>query len=312
MHLHVSARAPLRHSDQRMAASRTAEYVALYRALETTERRREPLFRDPFAARFLTGSRAAWFALAGVPGMRSLIERYADRRAPGARSSAIARTRFVDDFVRAEIQRGIRQLVILGAGYDARAHRIDDLMATGSEVFEVDQPDTQKAKRKRLEGATGLKPNVRYVPCDFEQQHLPTQLADAGWEADHRSIFVWEGVTNYLDEAAVVAVLDTVSRTKPGSVIAFSYIHKGVIDGSEKFEGADKLVENVRRLGEPWKFGLRPDELPRFLAAFEMKLEQDVGTTEYRDKYLGYDIGYGFYRIAIARVNARSRPPTGS
>ena len=240
-----------------------------------------------------------------------MIERYADRRAPGARSSAIARTRFVDDFVRAELQRGIRQLVILGAGYDARAHRIDEIEATGSEVFEVDHPDTQAAKRKRLQGASGLTPNVRYVPCDFEQQHLATQLADAGWEADHRSIFVWEGVTNYLDEAAVVAVLDTVSRTKPGSVIAFTYIHRGAIDGTEKFEGAAKLVESVRKLGEPWKFGLRPEELPAFLAPFEMTLEQDVGTAEYRDKYLGYDIGYGFYRIAIARVNARSRPRTG-
>src|SRR5258706_14957084 len=102
---------------ERVSTSRTAEYVALYRALETTERRREPLFRDRLAPRFLTGSRAAWLALSHVPGMRSMIERYGDTRAPGARTSTIARTRYIDDFVRKEIKRGIRQLVLLGAGF---------------------------------------------------------------------------------------------------------------------------------------------------------------------------------------------------
>src|SRR5258706_7503195 len=101
----------------RVSTSRTAEYVALYRALETNERRREPLFRDRLAPRFLTGSRAAWLALSHVPGMRAMIERYGDTRAPGARTSTIARTRYIDDFVRKEIKRGIRQLVLLGAGF---------------------------------------------------------------------------------------------------------------------------------------------------------------------------------------------------
>src|ERR1041385_4914085 len=79
-----------------MAISRTAEYVALLRALETTERRREPLFRDPFASRFLTGSRAGWYALLHVPGLRPMIERYADTRGPGLRTSTIAQTRYID------------------------------------------------------------------------------------------------------------------------------------------------------------------------------------------------------------------------
>jgi methyltransferase (TIGR00027 family) len=289
-----------------MAASRTAEYVALYRALESTERRREPLFRDPLAARFLTGSRSAWLALSHVPGLRAMIERYSDSRAPGARTSAIARTRFIDDFVKKEVKRGIRQLVLLGAGFDARAHRIDDLLATGSEVFEVDHPETQRAKRERLAGARGLKNNVRYVPVDFLTQHLATQLADKGWEADHRSIFVWEGVTNYLDEVAVAAILDTVGRTKDGGVILFTYIHRGILDGSKKFEGADQLVENVKKLGEPWKFGLLPEEVGSYVTQFGLKLEQDVGADDYRKQFLGAaDPGYGFYRLAIARVVPR-------
>src|SRR5690242_18861096 len=107
-----------------MAASRTAEYVALYRALETIETRREPLFRDPFAQHLLTQSRARAYRLANRPWLRGVLEKYADWRAPGARTSAIGRTRFIDDVVRGEVARGVRQLVILGAGYDSRAHRL--------------------------------------------------------------------------------------------------------------------------------------------------------------------------------------------
>ncbi|HTL37954.1 MAG TPA: SAM-dependent methyltransferase [Kofleriaceae bacterium] len=286
-----------------MAISRTAEYVALFRALETIERRREPLFRDPFASRFLTGSRAAWWGLLHVPGLRGMIERYSDTRGPGLRTSTIAQTRYIDDFVRKEITRGIRQLVLLGAGFDMRAHRIDELIETGSEVFEVDLPQMQEIKRRRLAGASGLKRNVRYVHADLLSEHLPTKLADKGWEADHRSIFVWEGVTNYLDESSVAAVLDTVGMTKDGGVILFTYVHRGILDGSRAFFGAEHLLTNVNKLGEPWKFGMLPEEMGSYLAQFGLKLEHDVGADDYRRQYLGKaDPGYAFYRLAIARV----------
>jgi methyltransferase (TIGR00027 family) len=295
-----------------MPASRTAEYVALYRALETTETRREPLFRDPYASLFLTGSRARWFALASVKGMRSMIERYGDFRAPGARSSSIAGTRYIDDVVRDEVNvRGIRQIVILGAGYDSRAHRIPELLKKGVAVFEVDTPELQAEKKARLKGLPNLHP-VQYVPADLERDHLPTLLADEGWEADHRSIVIWEGVTTYLDEKSVGAVLDMVGGTKPGSSVVFTYAHKGVIDGSIAFEGAQQLLERVRMLGEPWRFGILPEQLGTFLEPYRMKLEQDIGADAYRAKYLRKDRGYAFYRIAVARVAGRVTPTPGS
>jgi methyltransferase (TIGR00027 family) len=286
-----------------MPISRTAEYVALLRALETSERRREPLFRDPFAHRFLTGSRAAWWSLLHVPGLRPMIERYSDTRGPGLRTSTIAQTRFIDDFVRKEVTRGIRQLVLLGAGFDARAHRIQELVETGSEVFEVDRPDIQDVKKRRIAGAPGLQKNVRYIQADLLSEHLPMKLADKGWEADHRSIFVWEGVTNYLDAPSVAAVLDTVGRTKDGSVLLFTYVHRGILDGSKQFFGAEHLLERVRALGEPWKFGMVPEEIAAYLAPLGLRLEQDLGSDDYRKKYLGtVDPGYSFYCLAIARV----------
>lgn len=173
-----------------MAASRTAEYVALYRALETTETRREPLFRDPFAKHLLSDGRATALRLANLPGLRNMLERYADWRAPGARTSAIARTRFLDDVVRVEAMAGVRQAVILGAGYDSRAHRLEEL--ADLRVYEVDRSDTQSEKRRRIETIKGSRKDVRYVAVDFAKDDLATQLADKGWRADCTTLFLWK------------------------------------------------------------------------------------------------------------------------
>src|SRR6185436_3328813 len=113
-----------------MSVSRTARYVAFYRALESIERRRPPLFHDPFATAFVPPNLQAALRVARVPFAHRLLSRYADRRAPGARTSAIARTRFIDDVVRARLDAGVRQLVILGAGFDCRAHRLPELVDT--------------------------------------------------------------------------------------------------------------------------------------------------------------------------------------
>jgi hypothetical protein len=116
-----------------MAASRTAQFIALYRAFETCERRRPPLFRDPYAVGFLSRRLALVVRASRVPVVRGWVERYADHRSPGSRTSAIARTAYIDDAVRAAVAGGtgqtgraertgpIDQLVILGAGFDCRA-----------------------------------------------------------------------------------------------------------------------------------------------------------------------------------------------
>jgi methyltransferase (TIGR00027 family) len=288
-----------------MRTSRTAEFVALYRALETIEVAREPLFRDPFALLFLPRPLSVALRLAHVRSLRAVLQRYADWRAPGARSSAIARTRFIDDVVRSAIDEGARQLVLLGAGYDCRAHRLSELHA--ARVFEVDRAETQAAKREGIEAAheLGVRRDVRYVVVDFGKDDLAARLTSAGWDPARASVFVWEGVTNYLTEAAVAKVLTLIGRAAPETLVVFTYVHRDVIDGTARFDGADKLLRNVNRLGEPWTFGLRPDEVGRFLARFGLDLEQDVGADEYRRRYLGggaRDLrGYAFYRIAVAR-----------
>lgn len=284
-----------------MAASRTAQYVAMYRAFETYERRRRPLFRDTYAQEFLSPRMALLLYAARTP-LRGLVERYIDRRAPGARTSVIARTAYIDDAVRGAVAAGVDQVVILGAGFDCRAHRMPELR--GAAVFEVDQADTQAQKRAKLADDG----SVRYVAVDFLRDDVGAVLQAAGWDPRRRSVFVWEGVTAYLTEPAVTSVLRWVATTAAGSSVVFTYLHGGVFDGSEQFDGSERIMANVRRLGEPWTFGLRPEAVGDFVARSGLRLREDLGADEYRRRYLeGIPRGYAFYRIAIAEVEGAGR-----
>ena len=104
-------------------ASRTAEYMALFRALESTLADRRRLLHDPFASGFLTHRLRFLVGLARVPMVGALVRAYIDRHWPGARTSAVARTRFIDDAAESALRMGVAQVVILGAGFDSRAYR---------------------------------------------------------------------------------------------------------------------------------------------------------------------------------------------
>ena len=278
-----------------MAVSRTAQYVALYRALESVGPRAR--LRDPFAARFLSPSLARAVRVARFAPLGALLTRYADLRAPGARTSAIARTLYIDDVARRAIAGGTRQVVILGAGFDCRAHRLPEL--TGVSVYEVDRADTQRHKRALL--ADGARQDIQYVAVDFLRDDVAATLAAAGWDATRPSLFVWEGVTNYLTERAVLDVLAWIGRAAAGSRVVFTYVHGGLLDGTTEFFGGRRIMENVRALGEPWTFGLRPDEVAPFVARAGLTLIDDSGADDYRRRWLGrISRGYAFYRIAVA------------
>jgi methyltransferase (TIGR00027 family) len=278
-----------------MAASRTARYVALYRALETVERRREPLFRDPYATRFLTPGLNRVVRAAQLPGVGSLVTRYADHRAPGARTSAIGRTKIIDDAVRASTA---PQLVILGAGFDCRAHRLPEL--AGRAVFEVDRPETQTQKRALL---GEVRDNLHYVAVDFLHDDVAERLIASGWNPTVPTCFLWEGVTNYLTAEAVEEVLAWIGHSAPGGMLIFTYIHKGLLDGTVDFPGGATMLANVQALDEPWTFGLHPDTLAEFLSRFSLSLREDLGADDYRHRTGVADTtGYAFYRLAIADI----------
>jgi methyltransferase (TIGR00027 family) len=285
-------------------ASKTAQYMAFFRALETQRQPPRRLFDDAYAYALLSGSLRTFARLAYVPVFGKLIYMILEMGWPYTRSSGVVRTRAIDDLVRESILRGASQLVLLGAGFDSRGLRLEE--AQKISVFEVDHPATQQAKKERLRAYLGRLPeNIRYVAVDFEKDNLATKLIDAGYDPSSPSIAVWEGVLSYLTEPAVQDTFTLLNRLlAPSSRLVFTYMHKGAVDGYQAFPGASRWRSWVRFSGEPFIYGLDPDSLADTLKPFGFLLQSDLSTEEIAQYYcppLGRkESGSPAYRVAVA------------
>ncbi len=291
-----------------MAASRTAEYVALFRAIESSRPAGNRLFDDPYAAGFLDGKLAFGARIAGLPGGRRLVCHYIDRNWPGSRPSAVIRTKLIDDAVTEGLGGGAEQLAILGAGYDTRGMRLPE--ATQVPVFELDQPPTQERKKECLERRDGgLPPNVRYVPIDLLEEGVGAPLTEGGFVSGLNSVYVWEGVLSYLTPEAVDQTLAWVASSgAPGSRIIFTYIDVSLLQKNEKGEGEPPWSAQVAKVGEPFRYGLDPATTEQFLAERAFTLAWDVSTAEAlqgNSSVAGADSAPDFYRVAMAEVADR-------
>jgi methyltransferase (TIGR00027 family) len=284
--------------------SQTAEVMALFRALETVAPPRDRLFADVYAERFLRPSGRFLVSLARLQPVRRGILRIIDRKWLGARTSAIARTRLADDWLQNALRNGARQVLILGAGFDMRAYRLPEIGA--ARVFEVDHPFTQAAKIRLISRQAGHHAVVTHVPVDFNRQTLDAALRGSDFDSNARSIVLWEGVTNYLTEAAVDATLRTIAvSVSPESELFLTYVHRGLLDGTRRFDGGAEILQRVREVGEPWTCGFEPSEMPAYLMTRGFALIEDLSADDYRARYFGDAArsmtGYSFYRAVLAR-----------
>ena len=215
------------------------------------------------------------------------------------------RTRLIDDALRAFVEEGGRQLVLLGAGYDCRALRMPEL--GGVRTFEIDHPATQADKRATLARIGATSP-ATYVTWNFEEQpmeDLSEALGEAGHDAARPTFTVWEGVTMYLSEPAIDASLRAIAEwSAPGSQLAMSYIEKAHLARPSLARRAMRAV--FSRIGEPFRFGWDPDELSRYLAARGFDLVEDVSLSEAAHLLLPYELAVHVYDSGRHYALARS------
>lgn len=288
-------------------SSRTAELMAIQRGLESRHSRATRLFEDPFARRFVSPGWRVVLSAARIGLVRRMIERLYDYLGgPGPRASAVARTRLIDDIL-ADATLATEQVVILGAGFDCRAYRLPGLAARI--VFEVDHPGTQALKRKRLDPRPATTTStVRHAPVDFERDDLSRALQAVGYDKTTPGLFLWEGVTNYLTADAVEETLAAIRRLAcPQSTLVLTYIDRAALHpGAPAFPEAARWIEGVARRGEPWIFGLDPDDLADYLSPRGFSLTSDVSTAQAGDLYFPQrrrnERGSGLYHIATATV----------
>ncbi len=182
------------------------------------------------------------------------------------------RTRVMDEFVLNALNSGVRQLVILGAGYDSRAYRLVT-PDQGVTVFEVDRPAMQDIKRNKIKEALGPAPeHVVFVPLDFQEANIVKDLSDKGFQLGIATAYLWEGVSFFLDSYAVEKTLVFMAETAgTGSALAFDYVDEGVIHGTYSDPETATLVRHAKKTGEAFKFGINPEELPEFMEKHGLK-----------------------------------------
>ena len=287
-------------------ASYTAQMMALYRAMET---HRKPesgrLFTDPYAFCFLEGRLRLAARIAGIGAGQRWLYRYMQRRIPGALASGVARTRYIDDLLEQRLASGVKQVILPGAGFDTRALRLSAMEKV--HVLEVDHPATSARKQVLLKKVAAMPPaNVRYLKADFNRQSLAELFRQEGIIISRPTVVIWEGVTNYLERESVDEVMRLAGSFPKGSAIIFTYIHQRVLDEPGAWHGAERLIADLERIGEKWTCGFLPEELPGYLQRFGLRLMEDKGAAEYREKYMPDRTillkGYEFYRVAVAEV----------
>jgi len=270
------------------------------------------LFDDPFALKLLPWGWQVVFRLVYLPGLRSVVLSLRERRMPGSLGSILCRTRYIDDVLERLLGCGLDQVVILGAGFDTRAYRIAGMDQV--QVFEVDLPGTRKLKHKRLEKVLGAVPgNVTLIGMDFDHENLADTLSAAGFKVGVRTLFIWEGVTQYITAEAVNNTLETVAAVSGvGSAIVFTYVPRGLIDGTDRPEWFEPFLTFAEKVGSPFINGLDRAELEPYLADRGLRLIEDVGAADYKELYLkptGRELNvFDAERIAFARVVASTAP----
>ena len=195
------------------------------------------------------------------------------------------RTRHIDDVLLDSIKNDITQIVILGAGLDSRAYRFGEALR-GVRVLELDLPQTQEYKKKRVrEVMGGLPGHVAYVPIDFAKQSLDAVLDAGGYDRKRTTLVLWEGVPMYLPEAAVDATLRAVVRNgASGSRIVFDYFLESALQSrTSALRDVSKIVAAV---GEPFVFGMPGQDASAFVTARGLKVLSDFGSADLGARFL--------------------------
>jgi methyltransferase (TIGR00027 family) len=235
--------------------------VAALRALYSEAPSELAIFDDAVASRLLPPVLGGLVrAATALPFGARVAHRVIGAATRGLSYGIPLRTAAIDDAVDHAVKQGTRQLVLLGAGLDARAWRMPGLGEVT--VFELDHPDTQGFKREGTRELRPLAREVRFCSIDFERQTIPDALGEHDFAPAAPSVWVWEGVTMYLNEAAIRHTLGRIAfGCEPHTVLLFDHLMKKIVDESRWHEREQVTRAYLEDLGERFVFGTN-DPLP--------------------------------------------------
>jgi methyltransferase (TIGR00027 family) len=214
------------------------------------------------------------------------------RAARGHLDGLMLRVAFLDALA---AEHSASQVVIVGAGLDTRAWRLTSLR--GVRVFEVDHPATQAYKREGVARLPAPLAQVSFVPVDFTRDALEAALGSAGHNPSLPTLWIWEGVIMYLDDAALRGTLAALRRMSSSGSTLLAHYH----EPDPKTDPTGSVVMRklvLRWLGEP-QIGMRSrDQMRSELERAGFAVLQDAGVVEQAER-----VGGSAPTIAVSRVS---------
>ena len=252
--------------------SRTALLVARQRAAHQLLDR-GAILDDPLAVKILREDEKDLLQFAGAHPLASI-----------GRLFTAARSRIAEDAASAAVEKGTRQIVILGAGLDTFALRTSP-GAHPIRIYEVDHPATQAWKRQCLaEAHLALPPSLIFAPVDFERDDLADALSLAGFQRNAPAFFTWLGVVPYLTHDAVTGTLDYIASI-PNAEVAFDYMEPPEAFSEEMRESVARRTEQLDKLDERWASRFSPDAMAATLRSHGFSAIEDFDFQEIRSRF---------------------------
>jgi len=255
----------------------TAQWTCLSRAVSSVER--NPCYRcDDYVARRLV---PGFFA---IPGIGKLFIRLLAAR--GAYEWVIARTKYIDAVMKDCLSNAFTQVVILGAGFDTRALRFQ-AEAQKATFYELDAAVTQEAKIGQYKNRhLPLPSNLLFIPIDFDKESPGLKLEQAGFQRNARTLFLLEGVLQYLQPHSVDQNFKLICELSgAGSQVVFDCIYASVLRRENRYYGERGFSRQVSGEGEQWHFGIEEGELEHFVSTHGCRLLDYKDATALEEMY---------------------------
>lgn len=267
---------------------------------------RERIVVDELAEQILPLGSRLWVRL--LRPVASWIVNRTEAKVPGLWGGIMARKRYIDDAIAGSPTGAV---VNLGAGFDTRPYRLTALADVPT--WEVDLASNIDRKRSRLRKIFGEVPaHVTLVPIDFDREDLAIVLASHGYPDDNPTLFIWEGVTQYLSEAGIRATFAFLAAAPAGSRLVFTYTPRDFIDGDALY-GQEYLYDKMRVKDRIWHFGFEPDAIETVVGDHGWRLLEHLGYDKLAERYVrptGRELGWMAIERIVLAEKASSRAST--
>jgi methyltransferase (TIGR00027 family) len=252
--------------------SRTALMIARQRAAHQLLDH-GAILHDPFAIKILHKDEKDVLQFANAHPLASI-----------GRLVTAARSRIAEDALAKSVERGVRQIVILGAGLDTFALR-NPHAARQILVYEVDHPATQTWKRQRLaEAQIALPPWLILVPVDFERDDVGEKLVAAGFQQNSPAFFTWLGVVPYLTQDAIGRTLRYMSSI-PNSEVVFDYMEPPEASSQELRQIEKERTEQLKKMNERSLSRFEPASIAAILRSHGFSAIEDIHFQEIASRF---------------------------